>query len=60
MNSITFKACVDGIEMKKLKRTKINSIKLNKTKQKTILLVKRIFLETGDDNNPSSVPFSFS
>lgn len=46
--------------MKKLKRIKINSIKLNNKKQKIILLDRMIFLETGDVVNPSSVPLSFS
>ncbi len=51
-NSFKFKFWVDGIEIKKLKRIKINSIKLNKMKQKTILLIRRMLFETGEDVSP--------
>lgn len=51
---------IEGTEIKKLKKNRIDSIKLNKIKQKRILLTKIVVVEMGEVSNPPRVPDSFS
>ena len=54
------KLVIDGADIKTLNRKRITSTKLNKIKQKMVLLKIIRFADTGEESNQPIVPDSFS